>query len=225
MMLEALGPVISLFKLFIEGISTAAKTIRSSKKKNIYRKIIEIQLSLQDILDNAQDIISIIEKCCQQNFMPDDKIDRLERLLHRQYQRIYLLTEQINTHGSSEIMKLFTPEIRRNIIELIHIKGGFIRSVLRGISVRENVKYLKERLVIRVPTSLSIWDHDSFIREGRSYIRNIEKNREVTEIDLCSHFLEQKRIIHELLDCSERLSDFIKSQIGLDEVYSLINLK
>ena len=59
---QLLGPLVSLFKLLVEGISKTAGTIKSKKHKAIQRKLVEIQLSLEDIIENAQHLFSIIER-------------------------------------------------------------------------------------------------------------------------------------------------------------------
>ncbi len=61
-MIESLGPLISLFRLLTQGIAESWKTIKSSRNKAIQRKFIEIQLSLEDIIENAERLFVLIEE-------------------------------------------------------------------------------------------------------------------------------------------------------------------
>jgi hypothetical protein len=224
-MLEPLGPVVSLYKLLLEGLSKASKAIKDNKKKAIQRKIIEIQLSLEEIIDNSQEILSFMERFCHENKANQNIIHELKRLLYRQHQRICILLEQINDHNSGEIMKLFAPEIRRNIIGLIHIKGGFIQEFLQNKSYFENIKISKNQLITNIHSALLDWNHDSFISEGHSYIRSLYANLKKSDIIISKRLQEQKQVVDALIECSKGLSEFIKKDIGIEEFFGSTNLK
>ena len=220
-MLESLGPVVTLFKLILEGLTKATKTIKSTKKKALQRKIIEIQLSLEDIIDNAQEILSIFEYISHKTKVNENTLRNLEGLLYRQYDRIYILMEQINDHGSEEIMKLFAPDIRRNIINLIHIKGGFIQEVIRTFSLFKNIRISKNQIIGSVEPALLDWNHDRFIIEGLSYVRTLQESYKTSDVVISERLSDQRQVVDDLVECSKRLSEFIKTQIGIEEFFGL----
>ena len=224
-MLESLGPVISLFKLLLEGLSKASKSIKTNKKKSIQRKIIEIQLSLEDIIDNAQEIFTFVERCSHKTRVNQNIVRDLESLLYRQHHRIHILLDQIRDPNSDEIMKLFAPDIRRNIIDLIHMKRGFIQEVLRSISYFNNIKISKNQLTTNIQSVLLNWNHERFTSEGNSYLRSLYDNRKKSNIVISERLSDQRQIVDDLLQCSKELSGFIKKQIGIEEFFGLTNLK
>ena len=223
-MLESLGPVISLFKLLLEGLSKASKSIKTNKKKSIQRKIIEIQLSLEDIIDNAQEICSFVERCSHKTRVNQNMVRNLESLLYRQHHRINILLDQIRDPNSDEIMKLFAPDIRRNIIDLIHMKRGFIQEVLRSISYFNKIKISKNQLTTNIQSVLLNWNHERFISEGNSYLRSLYDNRKKSNIVISERLSDQRQIVDDLLQCSKELSGFIKKQIGIEDFFGLTNL-
>jgi len=224
-MLESLGPVISLFKLLLEGLSKASKSIKTNRKRNIRRKIIEIQLSLEDIIDNAQEIFSFVELCSHKTRVNKSIVRDLESLLYRQHHRIDILLIQISDPNSDELMKLFAPDIRRNIIDLIHMKRGFIQEVLRTVSYLRNIEISKNQLIVNIQSELLNWNHEKFISEGHSYLRSLYNNREKRNIVISERLSEQKEIVDDLVQCSKGLSRFIKKHIGIEEFFGLTKRK
>lgn len=59
-MIEYLGPVISLYKLIIDGLKSVYDKSKTEQKRDVQRKIIAVQLLLEDIIDNAQKILYTI---------------------------------------------------------------------------------------------------------------------------------------------------------------------
>jgi hypothetical protein len=100
-MIESLGPLVSVFRLLVEGISKSAKAIKSSKNRAIKRKLIEIQLSLEDIIDNAEYLFSLIENSKGKTQKENQKlVEEFKRALYTQLARLRIFIDQITDHTS-----------------------------------------------------------------------------------------------------------------------------
>lgn len=218
-MLESLGPVVSLFKLFIEGLVKAGQKLKSCHKRTIRRKILEIQLSLEAIIDNAQEILSAIEGCAHDNYkLNEESVGDVRDMVYRQHRRIDMLLEQMEDKDSDEVMRLFTPDIRRHIIDLIHIKRGVISNMVLAVRAYENIQISRSRLVASLSPALLTWDHEKFLREGHSYLRSLTLSPDRKKFVISDRLKEQQAIVDSLMQCSKQLSGFIRSEIGLGDV-------
>jgi len=218
-MLESIGPIISLFKLFAEGLAKAAKKISSSHKRALWRKILEIQLSLEAIIDNAQEILSAIEETIYDNNKNNEQIVRsIQSLVYRQYRRINMLLDQMRDKDSDEIMRLFAPDIRRNILELIHLKGGVISHMLNTLRNWKDVEISGREIVTNLKSNLLTWDHEKFLLEGSSYIEKLDSSPTRKKVVVSDHLQKQRALVNDLMNCSKQLSSFIKSQMSLEDV-------
>jgi hypothetical protein len=133
-MIESLGPLVSLFKLLVEGISKSAKAIKSSKNRAIKRKLIEIQLSLEDIIDNAEYLFSLIENSVGKTQKENrELVEGFKKALHKQLERLRIFMDQITDNTSEEILKIFAPELRRNILILTQRKMSAVNWVLSSM--------------------------------------------------------------------------------------------
>ena len=166
-------------------------------------------------------IFSFVELCSHKTRVNQNVVRDLESLLYRQHNRIEILLSQISDPNSDELMKLFAPDIRRNIIDLIHIKGGFIQEVLRNISYFRKIEISKNQLIANIQSELLNWNHEKFISEGHSYVRSLYENGEKSNIVISERLSEQKQIVDDLVQCSKELSGFIKKHIGIEEFFGL----
>ncbi len=211
-MIEYLGPVISLYKLITDSLKSLYDKGKVKKKKHIQRKIIEIQLSLEDIIDNAQEILSLIKRNAEKKSFSKEEIDVLKRLLYSQRHRLHLLLAHLRDDTSEEIMKLFAPNIRRRIIDLVHIKGGAIEYLIFDLHRSD------EKRFPYINSAIYEWNHDRFIEEGSSYAAQILRRTEKRKISIFERIEEQEGIVTGLAECSKELSDFIRSQIDIEDV-------
>jgi len=222
-MIEFLGPIVSIFKLLLEGFSKTAKTIKTKQKKAFYRKIIEIKLSLEDVIDNAQALLSIVEQSCSGAEINNKETEEnFKELLYAQRQRISIFQEQITDNTSEEILKIFAPELRRNIIMLTQTKASLINHIILAIWDAGKPKMSEHGLMISVHSALLDWNHERFLHDGRSYLMQLSRHGRKTKLFLAKHIEEQKQIIESLHQCSMRLSEFIKTQIKIEEVIGII---
>ena len=217
-MLEHLNLVASLYKLLIYGLTKVRDNIKASRKKSIQRKIIEIQLLLEDIIDNAQEVISTVKNYGKKKKITRQDIEELERMLYSQSRRLSLLLQNLRDDTSAEIMRLFTPDIRRRIIDLIHIKGGAIEQVLFMINRFGKIKLVKNQPVIQTYADLQDWSHDIFVKEGKPYVNQLLIMGREAKVSILGRQREQEQVVNELIECSKKLSDFIKSQIGIEDI-------
>jgi hypothetical protein len=206
-MIAYIGPVISLYKLIIDGLKSASAKVKDKDKRNIQKKIIEIQLLLESIIDNAQQILLTIKKNLAIEKFSKEETEVLTGHLYSQHRRLHLLLEHLRDDTSEEILKLFAPNIRRRIIELVHLKGGVIECLLFGLE-----RFDETRIPIFV-TTIYEWNHDRFIVMGHS-----DKHLKNKKVTVNEWVKEQERSVSELIDCSKELSDFIKSHMNIEDV-------
>ena len=223
-MVESLGPLVSVLKLFLEGISKAAKTIKTSKHKAMQRKIIEIQLSLEDIIENAQYLFALVERS---SHTPENKNGKLfedfKKSLYAQRQRIRIFMDQITDHTSEEILKLFAPNLRRNVSILTQRKMSAINRVLLAMyDITEKAKISKDGLKVTIQSALLIWDHKRFVGGGESCLAELGARNKKAEYYLSDHLEEQKEIIRCLIWCSKEFSQFIKEHIKIEDAVGLV---
>ena len=86
--------------------------------------------------------------------------------------------DNLEDDSSDDIMRIFTPIIRRRIIELIHMKGGFLGFVLHKIgSIDENAALTSNRLLLD-------WNHDDYMKYGEKYTELIVKKYGDAEVSI-----------------------------------------
>ena len=205
--------MVSLFKLIIDGLSKATESIKGSNKKEIQRKIIEIQLALEDVVDRAEEILAAIEELSSREKVAKEDVETFKRLIYRQNNRIYRLINLLADDALENIMKLFVPEVRRIIWDLIDRKGSFLAHLVHNF---EDIKLTKNQITIK--SVLLDWDHEAFVEQGHSYLRHIERSSKRTTIPISEHIDSQKQIVKALIECSEKMSALIKKQIKVEDV-------
>jgi len=223
-MIEYLGPLVSLFKLLTQGIAESWKAIKSSRNKAIQRKFIEIQLSLEDIIENAERLFVLIEKSRDKDQKENqDLLEEFRSGLYAQIQRLNILIDQITDHTSGEILKLFAPDLRRKISLLIHSKMSTIYIVLRGMyDIKEKTTISKEGFTATIQTALLNWNHQKFVTGGESYLRELGRHSKKASLVLSDHLQEQKEVIEDLTVCSNDFSEFLKEHVSLPDAVGVL---
>lgn len=114
-------------------------------------------------------------------------------------------------------MKLFTPKIRRSVVELIHFKGGFISELTWRLADYDDLKIGKNKLTLK--TRRLDWKHESFIKDCNGYTRSIRHSppKKVNIIQDAT-IVEQQEILDELIECSKEFSSFISGHIKLKDI-------
>jgi hypothetical protein len=211
-MIEYLGPVISLGKLITAGLKSISEEGVVTRRKNFQRSIIRIQLLLEDIIDNANEILSIFQGNLAAKQVSQSEIDTLISLSYAQQHNILLIAEQLSGKHSDNIMELFTPHIRERIKELIDMKGGAISELSR------HLRRFDKDSVLRSDPALYDWDSDQFLIEGHSYVRKIIRRLGRNKVSVFLRMDDQRLIVAELVSCSNELSEFIRRQMNIQEV-------
>ena len=84
-MIENIGPLVSLYKTLTEGIRSINVKARSKEKYKIQRKIISIQIILENIIETAEQIFAILDVPIKENSKLDkNKKDELKNLTNAQ---------------------------------------------------------------------------------------------------------------------------------------------
>ena len=226
-MIESLGPLVSLFKLLVEGISKAARAIKSSKNRAIQRKLIEIQLSLEDIIENAEHLFFLIESSTGKTQKKNrELVEEFKRALYAQLVRIRIFMDQITDHTSEEILKVFAPDLRRNILLLTQRKMSAVSWVLSAMyEIIQRTTISRGVLKTTIQSALINWDHQRFVAEGESYLAELGRSSKKTNVLLSDHLKEQKEIIKSLSLCSKSFSEFIKEHVKIQDAIGLVAKK
>ena len=226
-MIESLGPLVSVFKLLVQGISKSAKAIKSSKNRAIKRKLIEIQLSLEDIIENAEHLFSLIESSTGRTQKGNrELVEEFKRALYAQLERIRIFMDQITDNTSEEILKIFAPDLRRNILILTQTKRSAVNWVLLAMyDIIEKTTVSKDGLKATIQSALINWDHQRFVAEGQSYLAELGRSSKGAKLLFSDHLKEQKEIIKSLSLCSKDFSEFIKEHVNIQEAIGLVAKK
>lgn len=172
-MVENIGTLVALYKTLIEGIRSIKLRTKSKQKNRIHRKIITIQIILENIIDTAEQILSIINI----HIEGDSKLDKntknkLKNLTSLQRNNLVELLVTLRDDTSEYIFKLFAPQLRRNIIQYIHIKGGRIEKLIwnldqfesRNLKKLYNVEHYKEGIELLSQLKNCSKDLSNFIK-------------------------------------------------------------
>lgn len=157
-MFESIGGIISLFNGLKEGLIGSWETLKKGKKKKVIRKLVILKITLEDIIETAEEILSSIEIITNSKRTSKDDMDDLKEKIKNQSHQLYLL--QINFHDSTseKILKTFNPELRRSIERLTHektsrinylfnfydLKASHIRKKYRPEYIQEGYSLLKK---------------------------------------------------------------------------------
>jgi hypothetical protein len=99
-MIEYLSPVISLGTLITGGLESIRDKGVVKSKKDFQRNIIRIQLLLEDIIDDANEILSIFQGNLAAKQLSQSEIDNLISLSYAQQHHILLMAEHLSgTHS------------------------------------------------------------------------------------------------------------------------------
>jgi tRNA U34 5-carboxymethylaminomethyl modifying GTPase MnmE/TrmE len=219
-MLEYLSPIVTLFKLILDGLSRRRDISKSGHKKELQRRVIEIQLCLEDIIDRAQEILSLVDQYSHKGdkFRETD-IRRLQWLLYKQNNKIRLLLNMLAEPESDEMMKVFAPSTRRKIIALINFKGGFISELTASLWSFDRVKLVNKQAIVE--TYILNWNHDNFLKRSDSYLDHLDEDirkRNTVSLVISDRRKEQEQTVKALIKCSKEFSSFIRSHIKIEDI-------
>lgn len=224
-MIESLGPVVSLFKLFINGLSKAIKLPAGYKRNRFCRKIVIFQIHLEDIIENAHVILNMLDKSTGNQLLDDkEKNHALSELVDSQYSSITGIIKQFDDQDMMNVLKTFTPDTRRKLEMLLYDKGAVLADLSRILRI---LAYSFERKSMpdnHFPDmNLVDWNHTNFVTKGRSFIKTLYVDSPQHISDFCRRLAKQDQVLKELEECSCELSKFIAQHMNLDEVIMFQN--
>jgi hypothetical protein len=226
-MIESLGPLVSFFKLLLQGIAESWKAIKSAKNKAIQRKLLEIQLSLEDIIDNADHLLVLIEESSDKGLKEDSGyLEEFKSGLYAQIQRLNIFLNQVSDPTSGELLRLFAPDVRRKISLLIETKMSAVYVVLRAMyDIKEKAKLSKDGLTFTIQSALLEWDHKKFVTGGEIYLSELGRHSKKANFLVADHLQQQRRVINDLTQCSKEFSEFLKAHVSVQDAVHLLRKK
>jgi hypothetical protein len=221
-MIEQLKPVVSLFKIFIEGLNGAKKLIKGSQKRDIYRKIIEFHLTLVSIIEKAEEVLSCATKVIQEQKTDQETIEKLTSMVRSQRMRLRMLIEHIEDEPTGNILKLFAPELVQAIKLLVQRKMSALTRLVFEFSGRSTrISFQDSELVMITEPLFVEWDHDRFAELGKKYLREIDKRPRTEKYSVKDRLDQQAEVLDELKKCSVELSKFIQDNMDVNELLFL----
>jgi len=125
-MFESISEIISLFNGFKDGLTGSWETIIKWKKKRIIRKLVILKLTLEDIIETAEEIFSSIEDIIQTKKTSKEKLDTLKEKVIIQQNNLQILLINFHDPTTEKILKTFNSDLRRNIMYLTDWKASRI---------------------------------------------------------------------------------------------------
>jgi hypothetical protein len=202
-----LGPVVSFFKLFIDGIKLLKDKINDSKKSAVLSELKEMKLLLEKIIDTAQKLLSLAE-----NKYDMKSIDELKQLLHYQKENIWHLLDLYHSKPIQETLMMFTPSIGRRINELLRMKKDAIYLYISKLG-------RLDKDLLNYPYAASFaWNHNKFVDFGEEYVHELFHNSMQEHANVLDVLKQQKSCILDLISCSNELSGFFANQLSIQDV-------
>jgi len=183
--------------------------------------------TLEDIIENAEHLFSLIERSTKKTQKKNHElVEDFKAALYAQIERIRIFMGQITDHTSEEILKIFAPDLRRNVLVLTQTKMSAVNWVLSAIlDIIQKTTISKDGLKATIQSALITWDHQRFVADGRSYFAELGRSSKKTQLLLPDHLKEQKEIIKSLSLCSKNFSEFIKEHVKIQDAIGLVAKK
>ncbi len=128
-MIEQLGTLLTAVELFRDGITSILKWGDLSKRKDIQRRILSIQLNLEDIISTAEKIFILIKDASATKNRT--KLQDIKALAFSQLSSIQKLTIDMTDGEFEKVIKLMAPGFGREIFKYVHPKQERLRTLLR----------------------------------------------------------------------------------------------
>jgi hypothetical protein len=219
-MIESLGPLVSLFKLFINGLGKAVKLPAGYKRNRFCRKIVVFQIHLENIIENAHVILNMLDKL-EGNRLLDDvvKNNELSELVDSQSSSIRGILNHFDDQDMMNVLKTFTPDTRRRLEMLLLDKGAVLADLSRMLRILAH-SFEEKSIPDRYFPDMNFinWDHTNFVKKGRSFIATLYVDTPRPISDFCRRLAKQDQVLKELEECSCELSKFIAQHMNLNEV-------
>jgi glutaredoxin 2 len=219
-MIESLGPVVSLFKLFIDGLGKAIKLPAGYKRNKFCRKIVIFQIHLEDIIENAHLILDMLDQYNGKQLLEDKtKIHELSEMVESQSSSINGILSEFDDQSMMNVLKTFTPDTRRKLEILLYDKGAVLADLSRMLRILSH-SFEKRSIPENFFPNMNLvgWNHADFVTKGRSFISTLHVDSKHSINKFCQRLNKQDQVLKELEGCSNELSDFISQHMNLNEV-------
>ena len=161
-MIESISGIISLFNGLKEGLTGSWGIIKKGKKKRIIRKLVKLKLTLEDIIETANDIFTSIEGIIRAKRTPKKDIEALKELIRIQDSNLKALLSSFFDPTSDKILKTFSSELRRNIRNLTHTK-------------RSRIDFFMYNLYDLKASDIRKKYDDNYLKEGKKLIEELKR--------------------------------------------------
>ena len=151
-MIESIGGIISLFNGLRNGLQNSWETLKKGKRKKFIKKLVILKITLEDIIESAEDIFNSIELIIEKKRTPKNEFEMFMEKIRIQSHNIRILLSIFQDPILENILKTFNPELRRNIEKYTHIKQSRINFFMydlyhlkpSDIRKKYNQQYLKD---------------------------------------------------------------------------------
>ena len=128
-MIEQLGTLLTAVELFRNAITSILNWGDLSKRKDIQRRIVSIQLNIEDIISTAEKIFMLIKDASATKNQTN--LQDIKALAFSQLSSIRKLTIDMMDEEFEKIIKLMAPSFGREIFNHVLPKQERLRALLR----------------------------------------------------------------------------------------------
>ena len=135
-MIEQLGTLLTAVELFKDGITSILQWGDLGKRNDIQRRIISIQLNLEDIISTAEKIFILIKDVSVKE--NQSKLQSIKALAFSQLSSIRKLNIDMMDEEFVKVIKLMAPSFGREIFQYVHPKQERLRTLLQVDDLSNN---------------------------------------------------------------------------------------
>jgi hypothetical protein len=243
MAIEVIGPVITIFRLVIDGIRALLARGEIQEERRIKRWLVELQMRLENLIDESECLVSTI---C--NLPPHDRLQMgdienvraclrrvggltaaflndiphgqsiAEREIHTDEQADYYYYERFRSPVEDLVLRLLTPETRRAIWKLTHQRSTLIRGLFRYFT---DLQFNESTGELRVFLLENPWEHESLVNKEKGllfYIHRHGGHPRGRWVPLQSAIERYEHVIAGLRTASHEMSQLIRQHVNLQDI-------
>ncbi len=151
-MIEAITGILGIFNGLKAGLTGSWEILIKGKRIKVIRKLVILKITLEDIIDSAEDILISIEEILNHKKSSKEQIDSLKIKIQNQSRNLHLMLANLDDELSQKIFKTFKPELRKELERYINNKDlrmNFFSPRLYNLKASDirkkyNENYLKE---------------------------------------------------------------------------------
>jgi hypothetical protein len=132
-MIEVITGIIGIFNGFKNGLSESWKILKKGKKKKVIQKLVILKITLEDIIELAENILSDIEEILKQKKTSKKQLDEFRTKIKNQSRNLSNLLSNLEDETSQKILKTFEPNLRRQLEIYIYDKEFRMNFFMHGL--------------------------------------------------------------------------------------------